>query len=320
MEIIGNDNINEVSNKLLLLLPQYKYFQYRNYPANNSKCWQDYYLYKLEQIPDLKDTYCYFDFYNNEPYIINFCVKEWDKELFGFYLASASIIYTPYKINSDFFKNFLNNCLRSLVSQKNVKFVSVRINGDNLEVIHIFEELGFHYYEDVIWPVLYVSDESKYESDDVRLMNQYDLEEVEDVARNYQYQRGHFHSDKNFDLDKVNELYAKWIRTYFYNQNPITIIKYNNKIVGYFVLMKDEILSKYFGKIYFRMRSLALNGEVRGKGLGLKIFKRSISIMRDMGAEIIDSGYSTKNHLSAKLHNKTGFNSVYEEITLHKWY
>jgi len=63
------------------------------------------------------------------------------------------------------------------------------------------------------------------------------------------------------------------------------------------------------------MRSLALNLNVRRKGLGKSVFKGSISIMREMGAEYIDSGYLTKNHLSSKLHVRTKFNTVYNEIT-----
>ena len=35
--------------------------------------------------------------------------------------------------------------------------------------------------------------------------------------------------------------------------------------------------------------------------------------------QYVDSGYASKNHLSARLHSLFGFYSVFEEITLHFW-
>ena len=67
------------------------------------------------------------------------------------------------------------------------------------------------------------------------------------------------------------------------------------------------------------MRSLAIDGSCREKGLGKRIFRGAICHMKKSGAEFIDSGYSTKNHVSASLHTKEQFRTVYEEVTFHKW-
>jgi hypothetical protein len=42
-------------------------------------------------------------------------------------------------------------------------------------------------------------------------------------------------------------------------------------------------------------------------------------MMQGMGAEYLDSGYSTRNHPSARLHADAGFRPVYEESTFHLW-
>jgi len=67
------------------------------------------------------------------------------------------------------------------------------------------------------------------------------------------------------------------------------------------------------------MRSLGLSSQSRGKGLGIRIFKGAIAYLKSRGASVIDSGYASKNHVSARLHVQTGFYSAYEEITLHRW-
>jgi len=35
---------------------------------------------------------------------------------------------------------------------------------------------------------------------------------------------------KNFNKSVVNELYAKWVKSYYINGNPLVIIKDNNKV------------------------------------------------------------------------------------------
>jgi L-amino acid N-acyltransferase YncA len=320
MEFLSKTNIDEIKNIISPFLSDYRYFQYVNYPAKNENGWQKFLFYQMEVIVQNDESYCFIGYSNNQIYLIQANVRNWDRELFGFYIASMNILFVPLDFDEKFFKDFLNKCLQFLVLKKKVKFTSFRINGDHIEVIHVLEDNGFRYFEDVIWPVLKVNESMRYESPDIMLVQEKDLDEVQYIARNFQYQRGHYHCDKNFDRKIVNELYAKWTKSYFLSGNPVVIIKHDDKVAGYFVLMNDKKLSDCLGYTYFRMRSLALNSDIRGKGLGISIFKGSISIMRDMGAEYIDSGYSTKNHISSKLHVRTNFNTVYEEITLHKWF
>jgi L-amino acid N-acyltransferase YncA len=117
----------------------------------------------------------------------------------------------------------------------------------------------------------------------------------------------------------VNDLYAKWVESSFERNEPIVVVENEGIVRGYFIIFFDENLSSSLGFKYGRMRSLALSAEVRGKGLGKNLFLGAINLMKKNGVGYIDSGYSTKNYLSAKLHTLNNFYSVYEEITLHKW-
>ena len=139
------------------------------------------------------------------------------------------------------------------------------------------------------------------------------------IAKENGFSLGHFYCDEGFDRDRVDAMQSKWVKTSWNNKDIIMVIENECKIVGYFIVAMNEKLSNALGWKYGSMRHLGLDSSTRGKGLGRQLFKGSISKMVEKGAEYIDSGYSTKNHISAKLHIKQSFYPVYEEITLHKW-
>lgn len=153
----------------------------------------------------------------------------------------------------------------------------------------------------------------------VRLMKSEELPRVIKLGIDNIYIRGHYHCDKNFDIESVNALYGKLIRSSWTKKDNIVVIEEDKQIRGFFIFRFDDNLSKYTGYKYARMYSLALDSNYKGKGLGTKIFEGMMAIAQKMGAEYIDSGYSSKNHISAKLHTNFSFYSIYEEITLHKW-
>ncbi|MDO9537844.1 MAG: GNAT family N-acetyltransferase [Thermoplasmata archaeon] len=146
-----------------------------------------------------------------------------------------------------------------------------------------------------------------------------DFDRVMDIARNNSYPRGHYYCDAGFDNGKVDDMCVKWVSTAFRKGDPVAIIESDGKVAGYFLFQLDDRLSDALGCKYARMRHLALDEKFRGKGLGNRLFGGSISIMKDMGAKYVDSGYASKNHASAKLHTLYSFFSVYDEVTFHLW-
>lgn len=319
METKENRISPEVLDSFYSNISLYKYDQYLNYPSTKEKSYEAFLKYRLDICLESDEVTLFGDLYKGYAVLLLVKISKWDKEHFGFKVANITVL-APF-LNEDY-KNVLLgllNKLSSFLKSENVKFVSVRINGDDINSIHCFEESGFKYFEDVIWPVHKCVRNDASNDTKTRLMTHSDLEQVIQIASKYQYQRGHFHCDKGFDINKVNALYGKWVETAFRNGDPIVVAEYENKVVGYFVLKMDKELSKYLGYSYGRMRSLAIDTSIRGKGIGRTLFEGSISILKENGAEYIDSGYSTKNHISAKLHTNCDFYSVYEEVTFHKW-
>ncbi|MDG6220478.1 MAG: GNAT family N-acetyltransferase [Candidatus Thermoplasmatota archaeon] len=314
----GGKTINEVQKMSIMkilknALPNYPYDQYRNYPSKRKGAWQSFFIYRLEGFLKSEEWTFFFSDVSANPALIGCRISSWDEEHFGIRMAS---IYIFKGNDMAIIDDMLDYCLKYL-RKMGVDFVSTRINSDNMAAIHSFQEFGFKYIETIIWPVLKISHPPP--SGDVRMMTEADLDRVVEIASTSSFQRSHFHCDNRFPRDMVNSMHAKWVTTSWEKKQPVAIIDYKGSVAGYFAFRLDDALSDAMGYRYGRMHNLALDPKFRGRGLGERLFNGTIAIMSEMGVEVIDSGYTSKNHISAKLHTKHGFTSVYDEITMHRW-
>lgn len=298
-------------------LENYRFDHYAGYPARNAHGWKELLSGRLASMTTDPECVLSWEQDRDGACLLAARVSSWDAEHFGIGMAKVETLYSE-GIYANAARRAVSALLEHLQSLS-IRFASARVNGDDLDMIHVLEAAGFRYYENIIWPVLKTVSTSMEDLYPVRLMQDEDLEAVTAIAAHDQYDRGHFHCDPRFDRDRVNGMYAKWVLTAHRNGRPVLIIEDEHGVAGYFVLELCEAMSKSLGYRYGGMRSLGLRRTARGKGLGIALFRGAISWLRASGVEYIDSGYATKNHVSAKLHVRTGFNSVYEEVTLHHW-
>lgn len=297
----------------------YKYDQYRSYPAGKKDAWERYFLIRLSQLLENDEWMFSCRTPHNIPYLLGSRLSKWDHDHFGIEMANISVLLSGDSEESEeILSVMLDECLEKLRNNR-IKFVSTRINSDNIPALHAFESRGFKYYETIIWLVSSCKNVESRGEHNVRLMTENDLERVLHIASANTFQRSHYHCDNRFDTQKVNLMHEKWLETAWNNQDPIAVIESAGQIRGFFAFTFDRELSEATGYSYARMRNLALDKKMRGKNLGEKLFTGTITLMKDMGAEYIDSGYSSKNHVSAKLHARHSFSSVYDEVTFHLW-
>jgi len=316
---INKEIEEEIIIKIQDKINQYRFDHYKYYPATDKEKWKQYYFLRLKKIFKNNEWFFIYDFNYDYPFLVGCRISKWDEEHFGFKMAFIDILFCIDIDNATIIlKRMIHTCL-NILYQKGIKFVSARCNGDNIPAIHALEDNKFRYYETIIWPVVSCLNINIEKPTNVRLMGNSDLEQVLKIARKNPFQRGHYHCDKNFNIKKVDSMYKKWTKTAWENNDPITIIEDNGQVCGFFVFKMDNVLSRSLGYKYARMRSLALDKKFRGRGFGSQLWNGTIKIMKELGAEYIDSGYSCKNHISAKLHTKSNFYSVYDEVTMHRW-
>lgn len=313
----------EEFNHIYNLISTYKYDQFRNYPAKSSECWKVYLLQRLSEYA--KNNHTYLALKGNEICgLIGFRYSEWDTLHFGFkigildYLISSDLGYYE-EIN---IKNRLLSYLDRWCAKYNIKFVSCRIDGDDITGIHSLEHNGFRYIENILQPIIDLDnkknklEEPKYV---VRLYNENDIDRILEIAKNSQYQRGHFYADPGFDKNKVDQLYEKWVGESIKKKDDIAIIEFNRNVEGYFIHRFDERLSGILGVRIGRWVGAAISSKVRGMSLGYNLFLGTLHLMKDK-CDFVDSGFATKNFPSMNIHWKIGFKAVYSCTTYHEWY
>jgi len=300
-------------------LPSYCFDQYMFYPAVDKTCWQKYLLKRLADSFQDKESSFFFEVVEGFPFLLGCKIPQWDKEHFGFGMATINWVVCPYLRGATaVMGKLLEDCI-SFLRNKEVKFVSAHISGDAIRGLHLFEDKGFRYYQTTVYPVARCTDLANEVDPNVRLWRESDLPAIIQVAKNNQFNRGHFYCDDRFDKKAVDSMYEKWIRTSWENKEPMAVIENDGDIVGYFAFLMDDELSKVLGYRYGRMRSLSIDSAARGKGLGSSLFRSVMSLIAGMGGQYIVSEYPLRNFVSARLHTKNLFYPVHEKVLLHFW-
>lgn len=316
--LVNSDSAAGIWSRIASRLDGYVWDHYRLYPTRRQDGWQQLLRERIAAAAADPETHLAFAESELGLTLIALEARSWDYEHFGFPVGSIQVLF------SDGSEGALRECLADVMSkcaEQKLKFASARIHGDQLGCIHALEALGFHYYENIIWPVVACGVETADCSHfGLRLMRPDDVQTVAGIAERHQYRRGHFHCDAGFPRDRADALYARWVRTAYQQNKPVLVAEDEGAPAGYFVLDLPDALSQALGARYGGMRSLGVNADVRGKGIGQRLFRGALAWLRDQGCEYVDSGYASKNHLSSKLHQRAGFQSVYEEVTLHRWF
>ena len=314
----GGTPTSELVASVSAALGNYRFDQYLNYPAIERDGWAGYLLARLAKSLSDPEQSFYVEDSPDGPVILAARVSAWDRDHFGFPMAAVRCVIAPDTEKAKPALGAVFSTCFSDLRERGVRFASGRFHGDQINVTHAAETAGFRYIESILWPVR-ASPPDVSLVQDVRLMEERDLEGLKTLAVGNSYTRGHFYCDPGFDKSTVDSMYAKWLETAFRNKQPVTVIDYEDQCVGFFVVGIDEALSAALGVKYGRLQSLVVDGRIRGKGLGIKLFHGTLELLTAAGVQQIDSGYSAKNHLSARIHAKDNFFTVYDENTFHIW-
>jgi len=309
----------EMEDRISSALDAFRFDPYILYPARSDDAWKRHFMQRLEQLLASREWSFFYEVADGAPQLLACRIAEWDREHFGMGMASLHFpLNSERPEDTPLLTNMLDDCI-SFLNEKEVRFVSARVNGDDLPAIHALEAKDFRYYEHIERPIIPCADLPPATDPDVRLMEERDLERVMEIAGRDTFRRSHFFCDPRFDRDAVNSMYTKWFKTSWEKQEPVAVIEADGKVAGAFAFSWDPLLSGCTGYKYGRLKNLVLDSNARGKGLGRRLFNGTLSMIKDAGADYIDSGYASKNHLSARLHSDLSFFSVCEEVTFHLW-
>jgi len=164
--------------------------------------------------------------------MIVYRLTPWDTKSLGF--KTAEILAIDYTLAEDSVLSELDIILTEL-TQKEVKFVYVRVDGQFLQLRKILQEKGFYFAE--CSQFLSKNKIQRYEraknlpnlSMSEPLEN--DIQLIKDFARD-SFKFSRFHEDKTIAIEKANLRYYNWIDDIRDQNLDIKIFKSNDKIIA----------------------------------------------------------------------------------------
>ena len=90
---------------------------------------------------------------------------------------------------------------------------------------------------------------------------------------------------------------------YFIDQSAVKVVRQQNKVVAYLVLIRLTTKRGLMGRIY----TVAVDPEHQGNGYGKKLLKHTLTELKREGAYAVMSEVKESNHPSIQLHQGMGF-------------
>jgi len=255
--------------------------------------------------------------------LIGFHFSNWDTNIFHkrmailqYFLISENNLVLEKEIAVQLIDVFHNWCKDNIIN-----VVVAKLNAQYFTPILLLQNNGYIVYECITFKTLEITQDiiSKTQEYTYRYAAESDMEQLKKIALTNTFKKSHFYLDSNFDLNKVEEMYARWIENALSTKQKIVIVEESKQIAGVFIYDVVD-LSFYFSKKYGVWKFAAVDNKFRDKGIGMKLFKSTLHSCIQDGVDVIDSSLVEKNLISHRFHDKLGFHLANTMFTLHKWF
>ena len=253
--------------------------------------------------------------------LVLFRLSSWDTEHFGYPCAIVESVLIADGAYGDrrAIADGLAARLRAWLLAHDVRFTSARVSARDLAVVHSLEQHGFRFIES--WVFNSRSTKNAVEPDDPLPLRParpsdeaYMLEYSKDA---FETQR--FHADPHIERSQADGLYESWIATSFRDPRMQTLVYEEHARPVASMTYYTSDLSNSFGLKFVMWKMALTDPEIRGRGVGTRLFRSLLHHHAAHGFDVVDSGLSLRNVVSLNLHNKCGFRVTCTQLTMHLW-
>ena len=138
-----------------------------------------------------------------------------------------------------------------------------------------------------------------------------EVQVIQKIARQAHHDT-RFFKDLNFDRSKCEELYARWIQSDFEAGNVLGYFPKNREDAGGCITLAME------NPGCMRIGLIALEGTLRGQGVGCQLLDAALRTAGEMGAASIRVATQGTNVRALKSYEKAGFRVRDVKIWFHK--
>jgi len=246
---------------------------------------------------------------------------EFDTKIFKKRNAAIEGFSIPDKKNIVDISECLKHFLRILIKD-NIKFVVCKIHHDDIDIVHVFENVGFNV---INCQQQYRFDFSKQEilqlnePCHIRIGDTSDAEKVAKLSRKcFKTHYDRFHNDPLLDNSDCDDLHEKWGRNSFFGFADVVIIaEINGNIVGFATLKENRELNKHSTKKIGDLILLGVDPKYRKLGIHTTMVRHGLLYWKER-VDIAEIVTEANNIPVLRTYSKLGFKPSSCFIAMHK--
>jgi ribosomal protein S18 acetylase RimI-like enzyme len=242
--------------------------------------------------------------------------SDWDSELFGIRVGRIEELYAVGEGSA----RALVQATEGFAREHGFDVCSVRVAGTDLAAIHALEAVGYRYQETTLAPWLNLSGWAPADTPNVRPAGPHDVEAMAVLAREM-FRVDRFHGDTRFDPAAADELYAKWVYTWFAERSPsrdAVVFEHEGRVAG-FVLFEFIEFEEFVRGPVGVIRLAGIGPRFTGRGFGRELWSGAINAAASKAAHITATMIAS-NGRALNLYTSLGFKITSTGVTLHRWF
>lgn len=241
--------------------------------------------------------------------IIDIGRLDWDSEILGLNLYRINKIELNSEKDYEIIKKFID-----FIKLKfdGIDCITCKIESTKISLIGDLQKNGFILAGLPIKLFVNISNIIDYNDHNIRLFKKEDVNALSKLARNT-FLNAYRYNDKNFDKDKVDDLYAEWIKNSCNGRADAVFVYEENDIPSGFIACNIKDNSGLIDLI-------AVSKDLRGKGIGTKLILNSLSWFKGKGLSKVKVSTEAMNYPSLSMYQKAGFNIEWIGFDLDYWF
>lgn len=231
----------------------------------------------------------------------------WDSDFFGFPISLLNVKYLTINIQK---------LVDSFVVKNNIRLVQYLCNCHDDKSVYVAEKNGYHFCDIRLTFQLSLNKFSKFEvlDDSVKLATEGDLPYLIKMTENL-YKNSRYFFDGNFELNKVNDFYSKWISGAVFGtfDDECYALYQFEKPIAFCTIRYSSLNKAHIGLFGVDVNFI-------GKGFGKKLINTVISILKCKDIVIVEVVTQGRNYGAQRLYQSAGFVTKETELWYHKWH
>lgn len=212
------------------------------------------------------------------------------------------------------FTHFLTGDIVSFILNNKPGFISTKVDYKARHLIKGLRSIGFKI---ICTNLLFGLKLDNYTPSDIILdrADQSDIEKVKHLAGSL-FWSSRFYQDKNFRVNKVNEMFESWVGNSFKDKShSIFIYHKDDKIAGFV----DCKLIKETKKLKGVIDLVGVVQWAQGQGIGLKLIKGAFDWFKANKVQEVIAEAQEANQVSVAMYRKSGMELKSKITVLHLW-